>query len=58
MTPDEQQDLMCLCEDIHAMKADTHKGMDDCITILDRMIAAQDAWEADMRANGYRSRMT
>jgi hypothetical protein len=27
----------------HAMMAETRKGMDHCITILDRMIAAQHA---------------
>jgi hypothetical protein len=50
MTPDEQRELMRRCEDILATMAETRKGMDDCITILDRMIATQAAWEADMRA--------
>jgi hypothetical protein len=45
MTPEGQQEFMRLCEDIHAMMAENRKGMDDCITILNRMIAAQEAWE-------------
>ena len=44
------------CEDILATMAETRKGMEDCITILDRIIAAQAASEADMRAKGYGSR--
>ncbi len=58
MTPEESEECVRLCEDIHAMMTDTRKHMDDCITILDRTIAANEAWESDMRAKGYWSRMT
>jgi hypothetical protein len=58
MTPDEKHEFMRLWEDIHAMMAETRKGMEDCITILDRMVAANDESESDMRAKEYSNRMT
>jgi hypothetical protein len=58
MTPAESEECVRLWEDIHAMMNETRQQIDDCMTILKRMITAHGAWGSDMRAKGNWSQMT